>query len=417
MNAVKITRPLKVIRTRIELPYSKSVFNRALILEALTGKKIQIKDEPDSDDARLMRSLLTKSFFPQSDKPIVLDAGNSGTVYRFLTAYLCTQPGTFLLTGSPRMKLRPVFPLVAALRDLGADITYLEKEGYPPLSISGKSGLNSDETRMDSSLSSQFASALLLIAPFLDHGLKLQLAGKLVSEPYIELTVRMLRSIGVKLVRSPSYIQISKYIPKDQLVTIERDWSSAAFWYEIAAISTDAVLDLAKLSIDSLQGDRLLPSLFDPLGVSTTHRNSLVTIRNTAASLQRHIVHSFKDNPDLALPFACSCAVQGINLSLQGISHLRIKESDRISALSEELSKIGCEFHEGKDSLEMDASQVIFNPGMIFNSHDDHRIAMSIAPLALKAGEIIIHNPGVVSKSYPGFWNELTKTGFLVEPV
>lgn len=414
MTAFKIIRPGNVIRGSINLPFSKSIFNRALILEALSGGHFKVQDDPDTDDAVLMKMLLAKSLNSDTDLTILLDAHNSGTVFRFLTAYLCLKPGTFLLTGSSRMKRRPVFPLVTALRDLGADITYLESEGYPPLMIRGKADLRRNETWVDSSLSSQFLSALLLIAPFMEYGVKVHLPQKPASESYIELTVHMLASMGINVERTTSSIEVDRYIPRDQIVTVEKDWSSSAFWYELVALDQDATLGLAKLDTDSVQGDRILPSLFDLLGVKTTRSDGFVRISNETGMLQKNIVRSFNDNPDLALPFACTCAALGINLTLQGISHLRIKESDRISSLTMELGKIGCKFFEEKDDLEMNSSLVKFYPGIVFDSHDDHRVAMSLAPLALKAGEIILQNPEVVSKSYPDFWKELAKIGFRI---
>ena len=387
-----------------------------LIIRDLAEKGFRIDNLSSADDTSLLAQLLeTINRNSTSSGDCKIDAHNAGTVLRFLTAYLSMKPGNWTLIGTDRMHQRPITPLVEALNNLGADINYLGTPGFPPLKILGKS-LHGGDLEVDGSVSSQFVSALLMVAPTLPEGLTLHLAGKAVSAPYVTMTIRLMKEFGIDIQQEGNTIRIEpgKYISND--ITVETDWSSAAFWYETVALSEEAELHLPGLDLQSIQGDVVLPKIFTNLGVHTEVTTLGITLskRDKIGGTFRY---DFRDCPDLAPAVITTCAALGIEGKFQGLKGLNIKESNRITALATELEKIGIilNISEDRDKLDLRAC----NPGLldqftepVFESYNDHRIAMAFAPLALKLRSLRIANPEVVSKSYPEFWTEMKNVGF-----
>jgi 3-phosphoshikimate 1-carboxyvinyltransferase len=343
---------------------------------------------------------------------------------RFLTAFLASRAGTWTLTGSDRMKQRPIGGLVNALRQLGADIHYLEKENFPPLQIHGKD-LSGGTLKIDSSQSSQFVSALLLTAPALKNGLQLSLEGDPVSYPYIRMTLRLLNLFGIQYEQSGNTISVLPSRVKLPVlpVEVESDWSSASYWYSICALSPGSEIRLRSLSEQSLQADAVLPALFKPLGVITEfgHNNSVLLRQNNVSTSA--FQHDFTHCPDIAPTLATTCFGLGITAELRGLKTLKIKESDRILALKTELEKLGAVVQATDDSLQISGTRNTEQPFdklrmtgiMNMEPYNDHRMAMSFAPLALVLGHLNILNPAVVAKSYPAFWEDLKSAGFNVD--
>lgn len=402
------------LKATAHLPASKSISNRLLIMEALSGKKFSLKNISDAGDTRLLRELLS------SDEKI-LDAQNAGTCFRFLTAYLAQKEGDWILTGSERMKQRPIGGLVDALQKLGAEIKYLEKENFPPLAIVGKR-LTGRELEIDSSQSSQFVSALLLIAPYVKGGLKLKLSAGKISMPYIDMTLNLMKHFGINVLQKDSVIEIpeQEYIPKEY--SVEADWSSAAFWYAMAALSNEAEVHLKGLSAESIQGDSIIMEwINDFFNVETHFVKDGALIIHHKKPVQNKISLHFSQHPDLAPAFFVLCSTLGIEANFSGVKNLSIKESNRVEALKTELEKCGGRIIK----VNEDEYTVTHNPlipssrkeegVLLFDTYNDHRLAMSLAMLAMPFGSVQIKNPAVVSKSYPGFWNDLHSAGFEID--
>lgn len=396
------------IRGELTLAGSKSISNRALIIRALCPSSFEIGRLANAKDTRLLDELL------QSDHEI-LDAGAAGTTFRFLTAYLAMKEGTQVLTGSARMKERPIGVLVEALRQLGADIAYLEREGFPPLRIgSPKQQPGQRVLRISAGTSSQYISALLMIAPTLPEGLELVLEGRIVSRPYIEMTLALMGYFGVTHSWEGSTIRIApqSYVPRS--FTVEADWSAASYYYAMAALSESAELTLHGVYKDSLQGDSILPDMYELLGVYTQFLESGIRLTKAGHGKAREFEWDFLRCPDLAQTLAVTCAALGIPGHFSGVETLRIKETDRIGALRDELAKVGVAVHpvseSGKEEFHV-AGLAHWDLPPVFDTYEDHRMAMAFAPLAL-IHPICIADPGVVDKSYPDFWEDLKKLGF-----
>jgi 3-phosphoshikimate 1-carboxyvinyltransferase len=401
------------IEGSVSLSSSKSISNRVLIIRALCGENFPIHRLSNALDTRLMDSLL------QSDAD-VLDAGAAGTTFRFLTAWLSQQPGTRVLTGSERMKQRPVGPLVDALQALGADITYLTKAGYPPLQIGPPGPTRRNRLRIPADISSQYISALLMIAPTLPAGLTLELEGALVSRPYVEMTLALMQYFGVSHVWEADQIHIPAQAYRPRPFTVESDWSAASYYYAIAALAESAEIQLEGLFEDSLQGDAVLVNMMRVFGVETTFQEGGVMIRKLAGvAPPAHFEQDFLACPDLAQTLAVVCGGLGVSAVFSGLETLRIKETDRIKALQQELSKVGVHLHELPARMSKKSQRRYFLldgkaevSGLpSFDTYEDHRMAMAFAPLALQ-GEIRIKEPEVVEKSYPQFWEDLKSLGF-----
>ncbi|MCE6991578.1 3-phosphoshikimate 1-carboxyvinyltransferase [Dyadobacter sp. CY323] len=404
MKSILVNPPKQPIRAEIQLAASKSECNRALIINALTGFQCELSNISEARDSQTMLRLLNSSD-PVAD---VIDAG---TTMRFLTAYFAVSNQQKTMTGTPRMCERPIGILVDALRFLGADITYEKQQGYPPLKLNGFSYSGNNEIAMRGDVSSQYISALLMIAPELPAGLTIQLEGEVGSKPYIEMTLKQMAHFGIdyKADWKTNRITIppTKYQP--QPYAIESDWSGASYWYSIVALAEDAEVELLGLKKDSLQGDSAIVNIMRHLGVESvfTERGVLLTKIPPAAS----IGWDFTDCPDLAQTVAVCCAVKGIRLSLTGIESLKIKETDRIFALQQELKKLGSELVEiEKDHLYevhgIEDAGLINSPSI--HTYDDHRMAMAFAPAGM-VFPVIIEEPDVVVKSYPGYWKDLSK--------
>lgn len=391
------------------LPLSKSMSNRALIINALTPGAAPLKElAVCNDTAAMLKALVSQD----SDE---INIGAAGTTMRFLTAYFAVKEGASLvLDGSERMRQRPIGVLVEALRSLGADIEYVGEEGFPPLRIRGRK-LKGGELTLDSTVSSQYISALLMIAPTMSEGLKLTLTGDTVSRPYILMTLKMMEDAGIESDYFDDVITIKAQTYRPYDFKIEGDWSSAAVWYEIEAISSGAVT-IDNLTRESCQGDRKLTDIFARLGVDTEWEGEnggtdLIASPDQDARLRV----DFSETPDLAQYVIVTCAMLGIPFHFTGLSTLAIKETDRIAAISTELAKIGILIQtEGKDAVSWEGQRCPFSTLPRFETYDDHRMAMCLAPIAIFIPGIVINDMEVVAKSYPTFWTELHKAGFIL---
>ena len=403
----------KALQANINLPASKSISNRALVLRALAQGNSPIENLADCDDT----NVIIKAF---KDEAEVIDIKAAGTAMRFLTAYYSTQPGTHILTGTERMKQRPIRVLVDALRTLGAQIEYVEQEGFPPLSITGTK-LHSAKLTLPSDVSSQYISALLMIAPTLPQGLTLRLKGKVTSLPYIDMTLQLMREFGAKAQRDNVLegmtIQIESGSYQDIPYTIENDWSAASYWYEMVALSQDpqAKVTLPHLKQESTQGDSKGTKLFSQLGVQTEYTDDGICIYKQGSLLQR-LNADLREMPDLAQTFVVTCCFLELPFRFTGLHTLRIKETDRISALINELRKLGYVLYaEGDDALKWDGEKCQAVQQPVIATYDDHRMAMAFAPTALLLPNIYIEHPEVVSKSYPRFWDNLAEAKFSID--
>ena len=397
----------KHISGTIHLPASKSLSNRALIIQALSPN-IEVNNLSDAQDTKIMaesiRSLAKGAEF--------IDIGHAGTAMRFLTAFLSVQSGSFVLTGSHRMQQRPIGPLVSALQYLGAEISYLREHGYPPLKITGKP-LQGGTLKITSGLSSQFVSALLLIGPTLPQGLTMILDEAPASPSYIRMTMGLMAICGVECNCEQNTIRVMPGGYHSGSIEIEPDWSAASYFYAALLLAQSGHLTFPGLKKESLQGDAILSQWFENLGLHTQFGNEGATVQKTG-TYPEYISLDFTDNPDLAQTMAMAFAGCGMQARFKGLHTLPLKETDRIKALAEELDKVNYAFTDmGNGAWQMVKSARPGMPGVItFKSHDDHRMAMSCTPLALELGKIQITDPEVVDKSFPGFWKNCADAGF-----
>lgn len=404
MERIIVTPPIN-IHTRIQLPSSKSLCNRALIINALAHGSEPPQNLSNCDDTRVMIRAL------QQMQPTI-DIMAAGTAMRFLTAFLTVAPGTHLITGTERMKQRPIGILVDALRSLGADIDYAENEGFPPLRITGKK-LDKENITLPGNVSSQYISALLMIAPTLQHGLTLTLEGKIVSRPYIDMTLQLMRDFGAQaewIADNQLKVEATGYQPTPYY--IESDWSAASYWYEICALTPDATVELPGLFEQSLQGDAAVAQIFSLLGVETSYSERMVTLRNTGKAVDK-LEYDFVNQPDLAQTFVVTCCMKHIPFCFTGLESLKIKETDRIFALITEMKKLGYVVKEKDNSiLYWDGERCPAQPHPAIDTYEDHRMAMAFAPASLILKSVCINHPQVVSKSYPNYWENLQEAGF-----
>lgn len=406
--------PTRRIEGELTLAGSKSISNRALIIRALSPDPFPIHRLANANDTQLLEALLAST-------DTLRDAGPAGTTFRFLTAYLSLQPGEQILTGSERMKQRPIGALVEALRSLGARIDYLEKEGYPPLRIGepDNMGLKTNEITIPANTSSQYITALLLIAPTLPNGLKLHLTGHIVSRSYIELTLQLMKYFGVQHQWEGAVISVPPQAYQPRPFTVEADWSAASYYYSIAALAGSTNLVLKGLFENSAQGDAVLAKIMPQLGVHTEWIPDGLRLSKKEGTLPPVFEWDFLDCPDIAQTLAVVCGAVGVQGLFTGLETLRIKETDRIAALKQELAKVGVKLSalparfSKRDNREhyliSEKAEVKAEP--LFQTYEDHRMAMAFAPLAL-LGPIQIEAPQVVEKSYPDFWRDLRSLGF-----
>lgn len=398
-----------LLKSTITLPSSKSISNRTLILNALSGCPQDIQNLSDCDDTEVLVKALG---FEECD----FDIKAAGTAMRFLTALLATKEGSWTITGTERMKNRPIKLLVEALTTVGGKIEYMEKEGFPPLRIHG-SQLQGGKISMAGNVSSQYISALLMIAPLMKNGLTLQLKGEVVSKPYIHLTIELMKIFGVDAEWNGATIDIHPQSYKPVSFTVESDWSAASYWYEIAALSK-VEITLKGLFENSLQGDSAVARLFEPLGINTVFTAGGVILKQADRQTQT-MEYDFEDEPDLAQTFVTTCCLLNIPFHFTGLQSLKIKETDRIEALKNELRKLGYLLEDSNNSiLTWDGKRCEAEATPTIKTYEDHRMAMAFAPAALvRQHGITIANPEVVSKSYPYYWEDLQKSGFSIEKV
>jgi 3-phosphoshikimate 1-carboxyvinyltransferase len=419
MKSIVLSKPDKTLKGSIQLPASKSISNRLLMIRALSGKDFNINNLSDADDTLLLLKLLETILAGNIRKKVLeLDTTNAGTVMRFLTAFLPMIPGKWVLTGSDRMKQRPIGILADAMKHLGASIDYLAKPGYPPLLISG-GPLQGRELTIDPGISSQFTTALLLIAPYLPDGLVLHLKGKAVSLPYAEMTMKLMRLFGAKVKHGKAQIHVKPGSYKPCELTVESDWSAAAFWYEAAVFAEDVDLELLGLRFESFQGDAILPVIYQNFGIQTEFTDHGIRLTKIRKKIDG-FYFDFTDFPDIAQAVIATCAGIGIRGRFEGVQSLQIKETDRLRAMKNEIEKLGIQVSfSGENNLiktlEIKPSRPGFPPGLTFESYGDHRTAMTLAPFAFKTGSLKILNPDVVVKSYPRFWEHLKSTGFEIQ--
>lgn len=388
----------------LKITGSKSESNRVLLLQALY-KGLKINNLSNSDDSQLMQAALTSS-------SSTVDIHHAGTAMRFLTAYFATRPGTTTtLTGSSRMQERPIKILVEALNSLGASITYTKNEGYPPLLIEGKS-LTDSKVYLKANISSQYISALLLIAPTLSKGLSLHLEGKITSVPYIKMTLSLLEELGVQTAFDGQMISVLPFAEDiNKTFTVESDWSSASYFYSIVALSPIGTqIDLSAYKPNSLQGDAVLKNIYKELGVESSFNETTLSLKKLAEPQSKQLTLDLVNAPDIAQTIAVTCLGLKIGCNLKGLHTLKIKETDRLVALQNEIKKLGTSIEITDDSLHLKSPNKL-NSNAHIATYNDHRMAMAFAPLGLKT-QLFIDDADVVSKSYPDFWSDLSALGF-----
>jgi 3-phosphoshikimate 1-carboxyvinyltransferase len=399
-----VSHPSKVCNGVIDIKGSKSISNRLLFLQSLYPL-IKILNESNSEDTVLMKNGL-------KSKKKVIDIGHAGTAMRFLTSYFSAiKDREIILTGSKRMKERPIKILVDALKKLGAKISYQKKEGFPPLKIIG-SNLKSKDIFLPANISSQYISSLILLAPILDNGLRIKLIGEITSIPYIKMTLKLLKELGVKSFFKNNIIEIS---PKRKInpisCKVESDWSSASYFYSIIALCKEGEIVLNNFNKRSLQGDSCLINIYDSLGVSSRFDNGRLILSKKKIEVKNVLNLNLIDSPDIAQTIAVTCFGLSLNCNLKGLHTLKIKETDRLAALKTEMTKLGAEINITKNSFHLKNINNNINKSTLLKTYNDHRMAMAFAPLSINY-PIQIENFEVVKKSYPGFWNDIESIGF-----
>ncbi|MEN8116741.1 MAG: 3-phosphoshikimate 1-carboxyvinyltransferase [Bacteroidota bacterium] len=405
----QVSADIKKITASINLPASKSISNRALIINALSYSPYPIRNLSDSDDTKVLEAAL----FSNSSK---FDIGHAGTAMRFLTAFLAKVVGEWEITGSERMQQRPISILVDALNQLGAKIEYLKNEGCPPLKIFG-SHLKGQTIELDGSVSSQYITALLLIAPTIENGLTLKLKGNITSKSYIKLTLELMAKFGIQYQWEGSEIFVPEqnYFARD--FTCEADWSGASYWYQVMSLVETGEVFLENLQLESLQGDANIARWFHQFGVFSTQKKNGVLVSKKENKAPEKLELDFIENPDVAQTMACLCVAKNIPFHFSGLKTLKIKETDRIAALQNELAKFGAKLTEPEHGElawdgKIDSTRKEKNP--VIKTYHDHRMALAFTPMTLSDLKIQIDNPMVVTKSYPGFWDDLKMIGFEV---
>lgn len=404
----------------ITLPLSKSIINRLLVITHLAGGENPEEILSESSDTVAMQNLLRKIAQTHIGKETEteINVGNAGTVMRFLTALLCITPGKWCITGTERMQLRPVKPLTDALQFLGAELSFKNVAGYPPILIKGSDKLNGGTVLLNAGISSQFISAMMMIAPVLKGGIRMELVGAITSAPYIYMTKALMQKAGVDVDFNGNTINIPEcsYEAFEFKDVQEPDWSAAAFWYEIVALSPGFSVLLKGLKQKSVQGDAVLPEIFNSLGVISTFTNEGLILSKNAHILNDEFNYDFSECPDLAQAVIVTCAALGVCGRFAGLKTLRVKETDRIEALRAELTKLTYNVRVEGDQIVLAGKIVIhdmLNTEIVTQCYDDHRMAMAFAPLAIIHDKIRLDEPEVVKKSYPYFWKDITSAGFI----
>ena len=402
---VTVTPPINSIDAEIQIPGSKSISNRLLIIRAFCEEKFEIENLSTSDDTRILNELINSDSKNQN-------TGAGGTTFRFLLALRALQGKEITLSGSKEFNTRPISPLVNALRELGASITYLEKDGFAPVKVNA-SKMNGGKILIDANVSSQFVSALMMISPYLDGGLEILLTGNPVSVSYIFMTASLMKefSVDVQLENNSIQIKQGNYLARKYSCT--PDWTSASYWYGLISCTNESKIKLINLSTDKFQGDSILEVWMQQFSVHSHHVNSDIVIsnNNTIAIPPNEI--DFTNNPDLSLALAVVAAVKGISIYFTGLSTLKIKETDRLFALKIELEKTGVHVLIDDNSLRLSGkADAIKIEKSTFNTYEDHRMAMALSILVTANAKVKIANPNVVSKSYPNYFDQLKNIGF-----
>ena len=396
---------------KVKLPASKSISNRLLILNALAEKPGSIGNLSESDDTQVLKHGLDLS----SNE---IDIGHAGTAMRFLTAFLSIREGKHILTGSERMQKRPIAALVNALNSLGAAISYAGRDGYPPLSIQGRS-LQGGEIHIDSSISSQYISALMMIGPVFRKGLKIHLQKDMVSSSYIRLTRDIMLELGIPVAFSGTTVEIPHHKIHGKDMLVEADWSAASYWFAMVAMAGKAELEIEGLFAESYQGDAVLPDLFTGFGVETEFLSRGIRLKRTERTI-REFNFDFRENPDLVQTMVVLCGLLGIPFQFSGTMTLKIKETDRVLALRQEMGRLGIELDVDEHGhwIRWDGSgKAVPVSAPSIRTYQDHRMAMAFAPAAIKMQGLVIEDPDVVHKSYPRFWDDLKSVGFSIRDI
>jgi 3-phosphoshikimate 1-carboxyvinyltransferase len=410
MSSIAVSHRTKIVNGTINLPASKSIANRLLLMKAVSGfSDVEIHNLSNARDTQILNGILQN--LPNNN---TIDVHDAGTVMRFLTAYLSCLEGEWILTGTERMQQRPIGGLVDVLRNIGADITYLKNKNYPPLKIQGKK-LRGGRIAIDGSISSQFISALLMISPLFEEALELEIMNDLVSTPYVDMTLKLMQQWGAEYSWDKNMISVKNiaYQKPTGRVFVESDWSAASYFYSILLLAKEGELYLPYAFKQSLQGDSICTYLFEQLGVSTEYTDEGIIVRKTKHH-EDNFTCNFLKCPDIAQTLAVCCAAKNIKTDLQGLQTLSIKETDRIAAIKNELAKFGVDVVTHNDAIQINSKFKIQNSEFMIETYNDHRMAMSFAPLALCCDGIEIENPDVVEKSFPDFWDELKKIGFTI---
>jgi len=424
-----LTKKTKTANGTVQLTGSKSECNRALVIEALSNGKVKVENISDAADTVTLQAVLraksevteqsiqsdsrSSLLAPATLAPIV-NIGPAGTAMRFLTAYFAIQDDEVILTGSERMKQRPIGILVDALRQLGANIAYEEQDGFPPLRLKGGFTQLTNQINIKGNISSQYITALLLIAAELPLGLELHIEGDLTSKPYVEMTLAMLQQAGIQHQWNDNVISIAHQEFAPTVLPVEPDWSAASYWYAIAALADEADLFLPGLTQYSLQGDSVITEIMANFGITSQFKNGGVHLQKEVKPIFRKIF-DLKECPDLAQTVIVVCAALGHEATFTGLETLKIKETDRVLALQNELAKIGVKLIEKGQVYKLDCSEKHIPEKVFINTYEDHRMAMAFAPLAFLIPEMEIEDAKVVEKSYPAFWSDLEKVGFEVK--
>lgn len=416
-NAIVSFKGTQNIQAEIQLTGSKSECNRALIIQSLSNHLVKVENLSNAADTVTLNAILADLDTNESDNNTVktVDVGPAGTAMRFLSAYLSAKNGNFLLTGTERMKQRPIGVLADALKEIGADIGYAEKEGFPPLAIKGPLAQVTSQIKIKGDISSQYISALLMLAPTLPQGLTLEIEGELTSKPYVEMTLAMLVECGISHEWNGNFINIKHQNFKPSTLIVEPDWSAASYWYSVVALTKDAQISLPYLREKSLQGDSQIKSIMEIFGVNTVKTANGIAFKKDQPINNTDKVLDLKTCPDLAQTIVVIAAALGINMAFTGLETLKIKETNRVAALQNELAKIGVKLNEDNLIYTLDCAGLHFPKKVSIATYEDHRMAMAFAPLALLIEELEIEDYNVVEKSYPYFWEDLKKAGFSVE--
>lgn len=409
-KSIQLNQASKNVSGTVQLTGSKSESNRALIIQALSHGAVRIENLSEAADTVIMAKALKQALTTNNGNTCI-DIGPAGTAMRFLTSFLNLIPGEFTLTGTERMQLRPIGILVDALQAIGTDIQYERNEGFPPLKIKGGFTQKAATINIPGDISSQYISSLLLIAASLKQGLRLNIVGELTSKPYVNMTLDMLKEAGITHTWVDNQIQIAPQAHQEATIFVEPDWSAASYWYSIVALSENGSIFLPGLKENSLQGDIAIVDIMKYFGVTSSFTAEGVKLTKTGTFIEKELF-DFKECPDLAQTVVALAAAIGRNISITGVETLKIKETDRIAALRNEIAKFGAELIQDAEIYHVRTEHVQAPETLSFDTYEDHRMAMAFAPLALVFKNITINEPLVVEKSYPLFWEHLQAQGF-----